>query len=378
MSKQMPKPKAAAAKAAQRPATKGKSTSRQVASVNVNKSTAPKQLSVMPAQTGGQRHFKQSKAEFDSEKANTNLKKASPWYSSYRDPIQGGGAKIPDTVGINTATLQAVQRVSVAVNAGGLAALEVISPYANLVGASGSNYKTSAPLSVSTGLIWNGAQALSAAASVRSIAQSHRIVSAAVYGEYEGTSLQDSGDCTAYLLSFGGNVLTTLSAIQSLYGSSVVPINKARSKPMVSRWFPISVNEQSYQDFFAPSFTAFGSGGCPNWTLGLIYNGLPASTGSVIFTIVVNYEFVPTLNSIDYISANPSPIDPFEEQLVEQWVQEDSQTGLSSNKMVDVQPGSQVTEAANQGMNAESGFGMLGGMIKEMLPELAPALLALL
>jgi len=91
--------------------------------------------------------------------------------------------------------------------------------------------------------------------------------------------------------------------------------------------------------------------------------------------MVVNYEFVPSLNTVDFISPTPSPIDPIEEQLVQQWVQEDAQTGLASNKQVDVQPGAQVVEAAAQGMQAESGFGMLGGIISELAPLIIGALI---
>jgi len=209
---------------------------------------------------------------------------------------------------------------------------------------------------------------------MRSVAQSHRIVSAAVYGEYEGTTLQDSGDVTAFILPYAPDAYINLPAMQANYGSSVIPVNKARSKPVVARWYPINVNEQSFKDFFSPQLAAFGSGGSPYWAMTLLYNGV-AGTGSIVFTICVNYEFVPTLNSVDYITADPSPIDPIEEQLVQQWVQEDTQTGISSNKMVDVQPGSQVVEAADQGMNAESGFGMLGSIVQELAPMIIPLLL---
>lgn len=357
-----------------------KSTTRLVAKQNTKSSAtklAPKQFAQMPAQTGGQRHEKQIKhigsKEYDPDLANNSLKKKSPWYASLRDPVQGGGAKIPDTVGINTATMQLIQKVSVAVNAAGVAGLEIITPYIN--SSTNSNYVTSAPASTPIALTWSATQAFSNKASMQSVAQSHRVVSAAVYGEYEGTTLQDSGDVTAYVRPYVINALTTVNTIQALYGSSVLPINKARSRPMCSRWFPVNYNSQSYKDFIAPNFSSFGAGAAPFWTLGMIYQGLPAGVGSVVFTIAVNYEFVPSLNTIDFITPDASPIDPIEEQMVQQWIQEDSQTGISSNKMVDVQPGSQVVEAASQGINADNGFGMLGSIIKELAPVVLPMLL---
>lgn len=358
-----------------------KSTARPVASMNVQSPgrnlQKPVLFAKMSPQSGGQKAMPNHERNLDAEATDNRLKKKSPWYASLRDPMRGGGAKIPDTVGINTATMQLVQRVSVAVNAQGVAGLEVISPYINSTqsGSTSGNYKTSASTSASGALTWNTIASFSNAASLKSVAQNHRIVSGAVFGEYEGTTLNDSGDVTSYLYPYTPNALTQLSTIQTLYGSSVIPINKARTKPVVSRWFPVNVNEQSYKDFFSPNIGTFGEGACPNWTMGLIYQGLPAGVGSVIFTMVYNYEFIPSLNTIDYISADPSPIDPIEEQLVQQWVQEDTQTGLSSNKLVDVQPGSQVVEAADQGINADSGFGMLGSIIKEVAPLVIPMLL---
>jgi len=339
---------------------------------NLKKVAAPKldKTEKLTPQTGGQLKLG------DSDKMDQNLKKKSPWYASLRDPIQGAGAKIPDETGINTAVMQLVQKVSVPVNAQGMAGCEIISPYINLVaGPSASqNFRTTASTSAVGAITWNVAGGFSNSTSMQSVALAHRVVSAAIYGEYEGTSLNDSGDVTSYFLPYAPNAQTVLSAIQANYGSSVIPVNKARSKPAVSRWFPINVNNQSYKDFISPTLSSFGVGASERFCNGLIYSGV-SGTGSVIFTMVVNYEFVPSLNTVDFISPTPSPIDPIEEQLVQQWVQEDAQTGLASNKQVDVQPGAQVVEAAAQGMQAESGFGMLGGIISELAPLIIGALI---
>lgn len=338
------------------------------------KAVSVKKTDKMSPQTGGQRHLKTE--DKSHEQMDENLKKKSPWYQSLRDPVQGAGAKIPDETGINTATMQFIQKVSVAVNANGLAALEIMTPYINSVGsAQGSNYKISSITSASAGLTWGAAGFFSNSTSMQSVANAARVVSAALYGEYEGSTLNDSGDVTTYFLPYAPNALTNVQSIQSRYGSSVIPINKARSKPSVARWFPINITNQSYKDFVVPTASSYGVGFCPQWVLGAIFQGLPASTGSVIFTIAVNYEFIPSLNTIDFISPTASPIDPIEEQMVQQWTQEDAQTGLAPSKLVDVQPGSQVVDAAVQGTTAESGFGMLGGIITELAPMLIGALL---
>lgn len=351
---------------------KSVAVSRLAATAKTLKSPVAKTQFTMAPQTGGQRHLtrKEEKTaikEFDPVKSDGSLKKKSPWYASIHNPVQGGGAKIPDTVGINTATMQLVQKISVPVNANGCAGFEVTTPYINSI-SGGQNYRTSAASSTALAMAWNTATGFSNQSSMQSVAQSHRVVSGAVYAEYEGTTLQDSGDVTTYVRPGVVNALTSLPLIQALYGSSVVPVNKARSKPVVTKWFPINVNNQSYKDFQSPNFSSFGIGAVMAYTLGVFFQGLPASVGSVVFTIAVNYEFVPSVNTIDFISPDPSPIDPIEEQLVQQWIQEDTQTGLSSNRLVDVQPGSQVVEAASQGINADSGFGMLGSIIKELVP----------
>lgn len=331
----------------------------------------PKQSrNTLAPQTGGQVQVG------DTDKMDENLKKKSPWYSSLRDPIQGAGAKIPDETGINTAVMQLVQKVSVPINPAGMAGCEIVSPYINGTGsgAASQNYRTTTSLSTTTAIAWNTQLPFSNSVSMQTLSLAHRVVSAAIYGEYEGTTLNDSGDVTSYFLPYAPNAQTQLAPLQATFGSSVLPVNKARTKPVVSRWFPINVNNQSYKDFMSPTLSTFGVGQAERFCNGLIYSGVSGS-GSVIFTIVVNYEFVPALNTIDFISPTPSPIDPIEEQLVQQWVQEDAQTGFASNKQVDVQPGAQVVEAAAQGMQAESGFGMLGGIITELAPLIIGALL---
>lgn len=313
-------------------------------------------------------------------KMEKRLQKRSPWYMSLRDPMQGAGARIPDLTGINTATFQSVQVVSVATGTNGMNGLCLTSPYCCNSGSINNVFPLASTSTVGS-LVWNtaGASKLSAQATLVAVAQSLRVVSAGIFAEYEGATLNDTGEGTSFVLPYdvaiSSNAITqTYAAFQSQYGSSIVPVNKARSKPLVAYWFPISLNTWEYADFISTDNTEWNfsptngsTSYSPFWSFGHLFAGLTGAP-TVKYTIVINYEFVPRFNTLDYISASPSPIDPIEEQLVEQWVQSDAQTGMSNSKLVDVQPGAQKTDEASQGMSASNMFGMLGSVMKEVLP----------
>jgi hypothetical protein len=311
------------------------------------------------------------------------LKAASPWYKSMRDPLEGAGARIPDPIGVPTATLQVVQYQSVAVNAGGVAGLVLASPYQ--VNASQGQIFTT------LGTATTGALALQALAASTTLtssvflntsAQSARVVSCAIFGEYEGTTLQDSGDVTCYqaplysVSSFTGGAGNTIASYQTLYNASVIPVNKARTRPVATYWYPYEAEGISYQDFFLTNAASFvrpplnAAGQSPTWELGIFYTGLPASTGSIRFTIVVNYEYVPALNTLDLLGASPSPDDPTELSLCEGWIEEDPVTGIVANKIVDVAPGARKVDEAEQGFSVSNMFGMIMPVIAEVLPLL--------
>lgn len=312
------------------------------------------------------------------DKVETNLKQASPWYVSVRDPIQGAGAKIPDDTGIPTATLQMVQKISVQANAQGLAGLQVNTPFVNNVITGGSNFYTSAATSAPGALTWNSPQGVTAALSLQAIAQSHRVVSAALYAQYEGSDLNNSGDMVSYVApwsSVGTSPNNNIPFLQSLYGSSTVPISNVKRNCVVSRYFPCSKDRNEYTDFYNVGYTGIGNPNCPFWSFGIIAEGL-TGTPTILFTLVINYEFIPQFNTQDYVSAMPSPVDPIETEFVETWVSTDPQTGTVPAKQVEVNPGSQLTTRAevDQGLTSEAGFGMIGSLIRELAPLAIAAL----
>jgi len=314
----------------------------------------------------------------DPAKMDKRLKNVSPWYQSLNDPVHGAGARIPDLVGINTATFQTVQTVSVSTNAAGMNGLLLRSPYVADGTANEGPIFTLTSTSSALSCAWNGTPGapveLAAGDTIRSVARAHRVVSGCVFAEYEGATLNDQGDVTCFVSPYSDQTLAPfpLSSVQAQYASTVIPVNKARTKPVKASWYPVSMDDNVYSSFVSPTAGTYSQaeGFVPVWGLGMIHSGLNTTT-VVKYTIALNWEFIPLYNTVDYISASPSPIDPIEEQMVEQWVQSDFvATGFTTNRIVDTAPGSQKTEAASQGMTAESGFGMLGSLMKELLPIL--------
>lgn len=324
----------------------------------------------------------------------TRLKKKSPWFSSIMEPIKGGAVKIPDPVGTDTGTYQHVENVSVAVNANGVSGLRIISPYCNnfhYAGADddGSNYQTTTSLSKVTDLSWGstavpgqGAYPFARVpAMMKSTAQSHRVVSCSVIAQPEVSTLSDAGEMCAFVKPFDVNDSNvTYPTLQSQWDSALMPVNA--HKPLIARWYPIksdfelfntitSINNVEppvvgYDDFIDPdvhyTLPNVDQGVIP-WEIGIVCSGMTASTGVVRYQIVVNYEFVPKTQTT-MISADPSPVDPTEEQLVCSWVSDCPVTGVVSQKLASsAQQMSTVAETSEP-----SGFGMIYNVVEEMLP----------
>jgi hypothetical protein len=332
--------------------------------------------------------------EMNGDKIQERLKKKSPWFDSLTNPTGGATVKIPDAIGVATGTYQFFQEVSVAVNANGLAGLRVLTPYLNSIvdtgGGVGSNYQTTTTASAITpDLAWGypgaatgggfagfaGNQTL--APNIRGL----RIVSGSVCGYSETTSLTDKGEITGFSVPFGSNTAADYNSVLASYGASSVAVNQR--KPMQSLWYPVSVRNQTsgtidYRDFISPEVTTFYSSsnptGIPIWTFGVIGIGLePASV--LKFKICINYEFIPKQNIMDIISADASPTDLQEEELVIDWVSDLPKSGTISAKRASEAP--TISSVEENG----SGFGMFFDVLEELVPyaaKAAPMLLSLL
>jgi len=215
-------------------------------------------------------------------------------------------------------------------------------------------------------------------------ARSHSIVSAAVIAQPEVSTLSDAGEMCAFVTPLEVNVWSSpYSLYQYQWDSCILPVNA--HKPLISRWYPVEGQYQlfngqedisddgrniSYRDFQNPNIE---SEGVIPFEIGVVCTGMTPSTGVVRFQIVVNYEFIP-LSSTAMISTEPSPIDPMEEQLVNEWMAEAPVTEVISQRQASKAP----TDSHISEESEPSGFGMLFNVIEEMVPFVKTALPLLL
>lgn len=326
------------------------------------------------------------------------LKKKSQWFSSIMDPLANGGVKIPDPVGTDTGTYQHVENVSVGVNVNGIAGLRVVSPYINSFEAGGtvdgSNYQVTGNTGVSGGASTLGALNWGAGAAtklmfpfaripamMKSVAQSHRVVSAWVVAQPEISTLSDAGEMCAFVKPFDcNNFAVAYATLQSQWDTSLMPVNQ--HKPLAARLYPLSSDyvafdggsavktddEEppviSYQDFIDPAIAGEvgGSTGVIPWEFGVVCTGMTPNTGVVRFQIVVNYEYIPKTATGSISGATPDKCDITESNLVSGWVSDCAVTGVVPQSVVSRPP------AACAIPEEPSGFGMMFNVIEEMLP----------
>lgn len=310
------------------------------------------------------------------------LKKKSPWFQSILDPLHGADAKIPDATGVETGTLQCVDRITVSAGSSGVAACRILTPYASSTSGSpdvvvdpSNDYAGGAGNPIKWGLL--GLTALPTTDALLAYSDGARVVSAAIYCQSLASLSDNSGEMICYINPFPESNFTTTTPLTEYlnhYKTAVIPVNN--NQPGCVRWYPINEGGGEYDMFYAPQNPLWGSGNfdvtqVPLYEMGIICNGV--ADGSVfLFTIVVNYEFTPFENAINILDARPSPVDAQEVDLVENWVQTMEPASITTNRIVATPPESVPTEEPGEG----SGFGMFFEVIKEIAP-LALGMLAL-
>jgi len=310
------------------------------------------------------------------EKIHGNLKGKSPWYAACRDPAQGAGIKIPDDVAVETGTMQCVVETSFTANGSGFGGLRTISLLPNTAGGAGENYQEMDPLSGPTSVMWLTASDFPTNASLGSFSAGVRVASAAIYVQPEVSLGSAQGEMILGWDAYRYSVATTLDDYRNGYGTSIMPINV--SKPMVSRWTPISIKKKTYTAFTPPNLPSLGiyEGACPQWSLFAIVNGGQANATFRV-RIVVNYEFLPAYNAIDILSANPSPCDVTDVELTETWLAEENAVGTISDAEMAKAPGAGVEEQHPQD-GGDTGFGMFAEILAEVMPYALEGLTLLL
>lgn len=324
------------------------------------------------------------------EQIQRRLQKSSPWFTSIRDPLHGADCKIPDETGVETGTVQLVMRHVTHVRdeptSTGMAGCRVYSPYVNVMengassGPDGLNVQYLATDTDNINITWNaGVPKVSpyvgvpftGAADLTEIADSHRIVSAAMYIQPEPSNMTNQGDICLFATPFNvpGDYGGTYDDYSNLYKSVNYPVNSA--KPSVIRWYPFARNDWNFKSFIRTDADQLvqddnsesDSKLAPLWSFGFIASGMEPGT-AIRVTTVVNYEFIPKFNSLNILNASPSPQDATETDLVENWVQQMDVGTLLPAKQVASSPSSVSPSHEDD----QSGFGMFFNVVKEILP----------
>lgn len=320
---------------------------------------------------------------------NQRLKKKSPWFQSILDPMKGADCKIPDETGVETGTLQLIQRATVTANANGVCGLRVISPYVNSVNnvdleTLGRNFQDVSPTATGSTITWGGGPPAGWIAGegypfdgvdeFKAITNAHRIVSAEILVQPETSLATNKGEYCLFSTPFAVEGSPIYSDYLNLYKSVAVPVNV--NKAGSSRWFPLAREDLNFKSFMSTvgdtlSYVITDVTATPYWGFGFVTDGVEEDATFRV-TMIVNYEFIPTFNTLNILDATPSPQDATETDLVENWVQEMPVNTIESQTKASSSPSSVTPQHGEN--DSGTGFGMFFNVIS----ELAPLALALL
>lgn len=330
-----------------------------------------------------------SKMPKSQQTIHNRLKTKSPWYQSIIDPIRGADAKIPDETGVETGTLQLIQKFAVTTNLEGITGFRILSPYINNVPTGltdpevGSNYQVINPTSangssmqwgaanVSTGVFTNGSSLpFDGVDEMQSVSGGHRIVSAGLYVQPECSTLDDKGEYSMFVIPMDSTATPLYSDYMNFYKSNTIPLNSGKAGNAL--WYPIDRTMCSFHDFVSPNATAFAQttdGPSDNasylWNIGFVTSGCEEGVTFRV-TVCINYEFIPLYNVLNILDSSPSPCDAVEVDLVENWVQEMPVTKIVPQSVVSRAP--QTVEPQHGETDEGTGFGMFFNVVKEILP----------
>lgn len=322
------------------------------------------------------------------------LKKKSPWYQSILDPIHGADAKIPDETGVETGTMQLVQRSSFTTNQNGVGGIKVHTPYINNAKTdaaqvvTGSNWQMIDPNGAATtiSLVWGNTSGAGGAwvngaskpfeniNALQSFTNQHRIVSASLSVQPEVSLAFNEGEYCLFRRDFAEEAPPTYESYVNIYKAITVPLSAEENAGTVL-WFPVNRQDWSFKSFIRTDGTNIshdddGNTSLPFWTLGVVCNCHSAVTFRVTFC--VNYEYIPRTNILNILDTSPSPQDATETDLVERWVQDDPGAAVVPTKQISSSPSTVNPQPGEN--DSGTGFGMFFNVISELAP-LAMALL---
>jgi len=315
------------------------------------------------------------------------LKKKSPWYTSISNPLGGASCKIPDETGVETGTCQIVVRDTVQLNSLGFAGARVLSPYVNaqVIAANppGRNYqKTTTSSNPGSSIVWSGPTGLNdgsafpfpGVSELISISNAHRVVSAAMYIQPETSLADNSGEIVLFSSPFSTIDAPVAGDYLNSYKAVSVPVNS--NEAAIVRWYPVDREDWSFKSFIRTDGTTMleqdsADNAYPPWSFGfLILGGNITESPIFRFTIVINYEFIPSFNTLNVLGTGPSPVDAQEVDLVEDWVQDMPVAQAISQKEAAISP----STVSPRHEDEETGFGMFTHMVGEALPFILPLL----
>lgn len=323
------------------------------------------------------------------------LSKKSPWYTSIHDPLHGADVKIPDETGIETGTLQLVEKHIIkaspfnGVASDGATGFRIYTPYINRASIGGSTALVGSNMQYlkdnatdydqwgwadDTSVFQVGmAGPFDGIDEIIQITNEHRIVSACLIVQPEAALSTNQGEYCLFFAPFGNLGGTSYDDYVNHYKSIVIPVSDSQAG--IVRWIPFARNDWNFKSFIRTDATDIDyddtGDDCPFWGLGCVMSGVEPGTVFRV-TIVVNYEFVPKYNTLNILDAKPSPNDATEVDLVENWVQ-DMDVGTTVPQRV---ASSSPSSAPVQHGDNDSGTGF--GMFFNVISELAPLALALL
>jgi hypothetical protein len=332
----------------------------------------------LPTATG-LKGLEAKKDKKNKSQVQSRLKQKSPWFSSISDPLHGADCKIPDETGVETGTLQIVQRVTVSSNSNGVAGVRCLCPWINSVNngdPDGSNFQITTAAAAQTNIEWGNSagtvgrcEPFEGAPEIKKITNAHRVVSAAIYVLPEMSLQNNSGEILLYQVPYeaqGSTGFPYVATYQNLYKSSILPVNSGKCGK--SLWYPFQRQDWSFKSFLETDRTVFSddddnSTTVPNWEFGFIAVGLGANS-TFDTQIVINLEYLPIYNTLNILDVSPSPQDAVETDLTLNWVQElPTSTPISFQQAT-----SSPTTVEPQHGDEPTGLGMIADVIQTVLP----------
>jgi hypothetical protein len=169
-----------------------------------------------------------------------------------------------------------------------------------------------------------------------------RVVSAMIEAYSTAAPLNTSGRAVTFAMPRGsatptGTTLSSATLVSALPYSFV----DHAAKGACARWFPTDnvdhqynavggTTEENFAQASSGSFYGFATGvyalgSC----VGIGFTGLPVTT-KVAWRYVINVEFLPAADAVDFVNSQPSPSEPSSLALANSWLQKNAQTLLRS------------------------------------------------